>query len=204
MDTKPQTAPADRSYTEFIPNVEWARGETSDDILIHLPGFKRDQVKVQIDSHGTLRTSGERPLDGKRWSRFWKDFRLADNCSVNDIRAKFEDEMLQVHVPKMVVGGNEALPRPADAKEPQSEEEATDKQETEADKSMDQKKAAQPASPKKMTAHNGGDRGGGMSSIYMGLSQARKTLLMNVAVAILVLFVLGLYLKYKLTKDETS
>ncbi|XP_064979658.1 22.0 kDa heat shock protein-like [Musa acuminata AAA Group] len=204
MDAKPQTAPADRSYTDLNPVFDWVRGGTSDDILIHLPGFKSDQVRVQIDSHGTLRTSGERPLDGKQWSRFWKDFQLPDNCKVNDVRAKFDDEMLQVHIPKMVVRGNGALPQPADAREPQSKEKAANKQEIEDNKSVDEKKAAQPASPKKMTADNRGDRSGGMSSIYMGLSQARKTLLMNVAVAFLVLFVLGLYLKYKFTKTETS
>ncbi|CAD5168894.1 unnamed protein product [Musa acuminata subsp. malaccensis] len=214
MDTKPQTAPADRSYTDLNPVFDWVRGETSDDILIHLPGklsssfrtmrFKSDQVRVQIDSHGTLRTSGERPLDGKQWSRFWKDFQLPDNCKVNDVRAKFDDEMLQVHIPKMVVRGNGALPQPADAREPQSKEKAANKQEIEDNKSVDETKAAQPANPKKMTADDRGDRSGGMSSIYMGLSQARKTLLMNVAVAFLVLFVLGLYLKYRFTKTETS
>ncbi|URE25316.1 Hsp20/alpha crystallin family [Musa troglodytarum] len=201
MDTKP---PADRSYTELNPLVDWVRGRTSDGILIHLPGFKREQVKVQIDNHGTLRTSGERPLDAKQWSRFWKDFQLPDNCKVNDVRAKFEDEMLQVHIPKLVVGGNAALPQPAEAREPQSKEKAANKQEIEDDKSIDEKKAAQPASPKKMTADGGGDRSGGMSSIYMRLGEARKTLLTNVAVAFLVLFVLGLYLKYKFTKAETS
>lgn len=104
----------------------------------------------------------------------------------------------------MVVRGNEPQPQPADAREPQSKEKAANKQEIEDNKSIDEKKTAQPASQKKMTADNRGDQSGGMSSIYMGLSQARKTLLMNVAVAFLVLFVLGLYLKYKFTKAETS
>ena len=53
-----------------------------------------------VDNHGHLRTSGERPLAGNRWSRFQKDFQLPDNCIADRIRAKFDSETLTITLPK--------------------------------------------------------------------------------------------------------
>jgi hypothetical protein len=56
------------------------------------PGFKKEQLRVQIDNFGRLRISGERPLraDSKRWKRFSKDFHVPDGCNAGAIRARLE------------------------------------------------------------------------------------------------------------------
>ncbi|URE13978.1 Heat shock family protein [Musa troglodytarum] len=100
MDTKP--ASVARSYEDFKPTTELVSGEAFDTFLIRLPGFRREHVRVQIDSQGNLRTSGERPLDGRRWSRFVVEFKLPENCSLNEIRAKFENESLHLRLPKLI------------------------------------------------------------------------------------------------------
>ncbi|CAN6323123.1 unnamed protein product [Urochloa humidicola] len=91
-----------RVYEEYDPSVEWTRGAEADSVRISLPGFKREEIRVLVDNHGHLRTSGERPVAGTRWSRFQKDFKLPDNCNADadGIRAKFEAEALTITLPK--------------------------------------------------------------------------------------------------------
>lgn len=72
-------------------------------LIILIKGFKREHIKVQVDSYGNLRTTGERPLEDNRWSRFWKDFRIPADCPSNEIRAKFENETLFITLPKEIV-----------------------------------------------------------------------------------------------------
>ncbi|XP_072957540.1 uncharacterized protein [Typha angustifolia] len=90
----------EHSYEEFNPIANWVYGEEFDTLLINLPGFTRERVKVQIDSYRNLRTTGERPIEGNRWQRFWKDFVLPVGYNTNEIRAKFENETLHIKVPK--------------------------------------------------------------------------------------------------------
>ncbi|XP_064966781.1 protein RESTRICTED TEV MOVEMENT 2 [Musa acuminata AAA Group] len=102
MDTKPRTASAARSYEDFKPTTELVPGEVFDTYHIRLPGFRKDHVRVQVDNQGKLRTSGERPLDGRRWSRFYVEFTLPENCNLRDVRARFENETLQLRLPKLI------------------------------------------------------------------------------------------------------
>ncbi|RWW60635.1 hypothetical protein BHE74_00032364 [Ensete ventricosum] len=99
MDTKPRTASVARSYEEFKPTTELVPGEAFDTFIIR---FRKEHLRVQVDSQGNLRTSGERPLDATRWSRFVVEFKLPENCSLSDVRAKFENETLLVRFPKLI------------------------------------------------------------------------------------------------------
>ncbi|XP_039802229.1 uncharacterized protein LOC120666453 isoform X2 [Panicum virgatum] len=91
---------AAREYVDFDPVVEWKLpGEDQDVVEISLPGFRKDQVRVQVDNHGVLRATGERSARGGRWARFKKDLLLPDNCDADGIRAKFEGEKLIITLP---------------------------------------------------------------------------------------------------------
>jgi hypothetical protein len=85
-------------------------------------GFKREEMRVLVDNHGHLRTRGERPIAGTKWSRFQKDFKLPDNCNVDGICAKFESEKLTITLPKKSpspqVAATPAPPRPAAVQRP--------------------------------------------------------------------------------------
>ncbi|KAL5210378.1 hypothetical protein ABZP36_006001 [Zizania latifolia] len=72
----------------------------SSSIFYDYVGFKREDIRVLVDNHGRLRTLGERPIAGSRWSRFQKDFELPADCNVDGIRAKFEKEELTITLPK--------------------------------------------------------------------------------------------------------
>ncbi|KAI3988514.1 hypothetical protein MKX01_026328 [Papaver californicum] len=90
-----------RVYEDFQPLFSFIHEDNSDTLTLTLPGYRKEQIKVQIDSFGTLKITGERPLGvSKKWSRFRKDFRTPANCKTGEIRAKFENEVLNIIMPK--------------------------------------------------------------------------------------------------------
>ncbi|KAJ4788501.1 hypothetical protein LUZ62_039747 [Rhynchospora pubera] len=251
------TKQGDRSYVDFEPTFEWSRGEETDILRVHLPGFKREQIKVQVDSYGNLRTTGERPVEGNRWSRFWKDFRLPNNCNVNEIRAKFENETLFVTLPKQIARSKPTVPNqlpppskpaPAPAPKPAPAPEmpkptadqpsiaspkdrpangklgemlSTKKEEKVDDKKIatpnqpifekkeSNKKEEKPVEEKRTEKQPITQAVGGKSTnetvpqasrVATGLQSRRRGLLLNVAVAVIVLVGLGFYLSFKLKK----
>jgi hypothetical protein len=44
-----------------------------DVVEISLPGFRMDQMRVQVDNQGVLRATGARTVRGGRWARFKKN-----------------------------------------------------------------------------------------------------------------------------------
>lgn len=66
-------------------------------------------MRVQVDNNRNLKVSGERPLDNNRSSRFYKEVPIPENCDLNDLRARFEQGILYISVPKTIpwVGVNE-------------------------------------------------------------------------------------------------
>ncbi|XP_060966102.1 inactive protein RESTRICTED TEV MOVEMENT 2-like [Cannabis sativa] len=103
METiRPGTASVNqnKSYEEFEPPLEWVKEETSDTLLVFLPGFQKEKLKIQITSTGKLRISGERLISQNKWRRFIKEFELDLNCDTSKISAKFEGGILYVKVPK--------------------------------------------------------------------------------------------------------
>uniref|UniRef100_A0A0E0KGZ9 SHSP domain-containing protein n=1 Tax=Oryza punctata TaxID=4537 RepID=A0A0E0KGZ9_ORYPU len=87
MDTRGTS----RTFEEYDATVEWSRSAEAD---------AREEIRVLVDNHGHLRTRGERPVAGNRWSRFQNDFQLPADCNVDGIRAKFENETLTITLPK--------------------------------------------------------------------------------------------------------
>ena len=96
----------------------------NEELNFHLNvGFKKDQLKVQMDNLGNLRISGERSLADQRWSRFRKDFRIPQNTITSEVRAKFQNENLYVIVPKPIAK-SQPQDRPK-AQEPESGKKTT-------------------------------------------------------------------------------
>ncbi|XP_077247244.1 uncharacterized protein LOC143886997 [Tasmannia lanceolata] len=101
MDTRSQAVQSS-SYEDFVPSSFWVEDEGYNTHLFDLPGFARNQLRVQLDSSGNIILTGERPLGGNKWSRFRKEFRVPDNCNMNEIHAKFENGTLFVIMPKTI------------------------------------------------------------------------------------------------------
>ncbi|EEF46517.1 inactive protein RESTRICTED TEV MOVEMENT 2 [Ricinus communis] len=90
-----------RNYQAFEPATEWVRDTEYDTLLIYLPGFKKEQLKVQVTSNPNLRIFGERSLGDNKWSRFSKEFRIPSSYDTNKISANFEGGILKIKHPKI-------------------------------------------------------------------------------------------------------
>ncbi|KAF1868613.1 hypothetical protein Lal_00036051 [Lupinus albus] len=98
MDQKSQLE-ADRIYEDFTPYYEWARDEGS--ITVLLPGYRIDQLKVQVTSKPALKLMGERQIIENRWSRLNIEFPLPSDYDTDNVTAKFEGAKLYIKFSKL-------------------------------------------------------------------------------------------------------
>ena len=94
--------------------------DNSYELDIDLPGFKKDEVQVELeDGYLTIRAQKGLDKDEKddqgryiRQERYAgamsRSFYVGDGITVDDMKEKFEDGILQISVPKTTV---EALPK---------------------------------------------------------------------------------------------
>ncbi|PUZ42769.1 hypothetical protein GQ55_9G608600 [Panicum hallii var. hallii] len=100
------TATTARTYVDFVP--PHSLREEPDKVALRVDlsaeGFRKEQIRVQIDNFGRLRIAGERPLDadGSRWRRFHKEFQVPETCDAAAIRARLDkDGILLITMPKL-------------------------------------------------------------------------------------------------------
>ncbi|KAL6276710.1 hypothetical protein ACE6H2_020311 [Prunus campanulata] len=119
MEGKPVAANTNRVYQDIEPLEEWVREQASDAFLVHLSGYKKENLKIQVTSARYVKVLGERPLGGNNWERFRKEFPIPSNCDPNDISAKFENGVLSVKLPKMIAPAVETkVPKTATTEAP--------------------------------------------------------------------------------------
>ncbi|KAG6394968.1 hypothetical protein SASPL_145559 [Salvia splendens] len=90
-------------YEDFKPNSEWQQDAHSHSLIISIPGFMREQLRVSTESRNIVRVRGERLIAGNKWSRFLEDFEVPENSDMNSIRAKFHDGALTITIPKKTI-----------------------------------------------------------------------------------------------------
>ncbi|KAJ0974140.1 hypothetical protein J5N97_016105 [Dioscorea zingiberensis] len=91
------------TYSEIDPRSEWVTTDDSDILLVHVSGFTKEQLKVQLDTSGKILVSGECVIDGDRWCRFLKEFKIPKKCQAKSIDAKFDEGTLYIILPKQVI-----------------------------------------------------------------------------------------------------
>ncbi|XP_076908712.1 uncharacterized protein LOC143565710 [Bidens hawaiensis] len=91
------------TYDDIEPLCTWQREDAQDILVIHLPEFKKEQLRIQISNTGLLKISGEKAAEGKRRIRFLKEVKVAKDYDSNNIHAKFSQGCLRVTLPKKVV-----------------------------------------------------------------------------------------------------
>ncbi|XP_019197786.1 PREDICTED: inactive protein RESTRICTED TEV MOVEMENT 2 [Ipomoea nil] len=120
MDTRMGAAPApNQVFEDFVPRSEFVTEADADILQVHLPDFKKEQLRVQVTRSGILKISGQRPTWGDKWLRFHKEFPISPNCTQNKITAKFERGILFVRQPKMIIAEKQF---PAEPPKPSADE----------------------------------------------------------------------------------
>ncbi|KAJ6694011.1 hypothetical protein OIU85_004769 [Salix viminalis] len=79
------------SYEDFEPYCKWRVEEGQKTLEVHLYGFRKEQVRVQVINGGNMIITGERRVDESRWTRFLKEIKVPKECNTNEIRASQEN-----------------------------------------------------------------------------------------------------------------
>ncbi|KAJ0013168.1 hypothetical protein Pint_20072 [Pistacia integerrima] len=89
-----------RSYEEFEPMCKWQQEEHQSILEVHLEGFKKDQLKIQVSSTGVLTITGKRPIDETKSTGFHKTVQVPKDCRKGGIHAKLSSGILKIIMPK--------------------------------------------------------------------------------------------------------
>ncbi|KQJ96843.1 inactive protein RESTRICTED TEV MOVEMENT 2 [Brachypodium distachyon] len=200
-------APAGRAYEDFVPPHNMVTEPATHTFSVDLTaaGYRKEHIRVQlVRSHALVIVRGERPVAGNRWSRFKLEFRVPDGCDSKGIQARFEGGVVRVTMaglksgPSAMVGG--------DASAGNGKEEPPAAANTDANGGEKEEESARKQQPEEEGVKDGGhiDQGAGAvvaaapitgCGYYSYLPERRK-LVTSVVGTVLVLFCLGVYVRY--------
>lgn len=103
MDQKLKSAAPGREYVDVDPDTKLETKEDCDTLLIYLPGFTKDQLRLQLTTARTLKITGERQLANNKWLRLQREYPISTDCDTSKITAKFENGILYARQPKSVL-----------------------------------------------------------------------------------------------------
>nr|GMC79208.1 inactive protein RESTRICTED TEV MOVEMENT 2-like [Ipomoea batatas] len=86
------------SAAKCDPVFQWQHEQEYDDLMVHVPEFKTEHLRVLVNNCGILKISGDRPAE----SSFYKEVILPPNCNPDEIQAKYVDGILHIIMPKKI------------------------------------------------------------------------------------------------------
>ncbi|MCD7455430.1 hypothetical protein HAX54_028117 [Datura stramonium] len=123
------TSSVNSVYEDIEPSSGWIEDTENHYLLIDLPeGFKREEVKLQVDIFGNITVSGERKVGEYKFIRFQKSTKAPEKSKSEDTSARLEDGILYVIIPKELPENNEGDKEEIDS----SDHEDNQQKETEA------------------------------------------------------------------------
>ncbi|XP_047162857.1 inactive protein RESTRICTED TEV MOVEMENT 2-like [Vigna umbellata] len=99
-------------YETFEPKSEMKENENAYLLLIYLPGFVKEKIKINfLKSSRLVRVTGERPLAGNRISNFEQTYSVPEDCEVEKLHGKYELGTLTVTMPKKSINASQVSPK---------------------------------------------------------------------------------------------
>ncbi|KAL5544397.1 hypothetical protein UlMin_008181 [Ulmus minor] len=89
-------------FEEIVPSARWTADKNGHCLIVDLPDFRKEHVKVQVINSGNIKISGERLANEKRKIHFEKSYKVPENSDTDNITTKFDGGILYVNLPKRV------------------------------------------------------------------------------------------------------
>nr|GMD58924.1 inactive protein RESTRICTED TEV MOVEMENT 2-like [Ipomoea batatas] len=77
-------------YETFTPVFQRQQDEEAEKLIIYLPGFSKENIKVSTEGKTTLKVRGERLIGNNKWNRFLEEFQAPEDCNMRGIHASVE------------------------------------------------------------------------------------------------------------------
>ncbi|GKV34725.1 hypothetical protein SLEP1_g43072 [Rubroshorea leprosula] len=90
----------DHLVEEFVPLFGWTEDSKGYYLLVQLPDFKSDQLRLQVDSNGDIILSGERKVNGGKAVYVKQTYELPKDSDVDKITGTFDEELLHITIPR--------------------------------------------------------------------------------------------------------
>ncbi|XP_031271919.1 inactive protein RESTRICTED TEV MOVEMENT 2-like [Pistacia vera] len=108
------------SSDDFQPLADWSEDTENHYLIVHLPEFKKEQISITcVRSTRIIRLQGQRQLANYRWSRFNQSYTIPQNCILDKIQAKWQNEIISITMPKEIVTPPPVSASKDEAKTPQ-------------------------------------------------------------------------------------
>ncbi|KAL0416417.1 UNVERIFIED_CONTAM: class I heat shock protein 1 [Sesamum latifolium] len=87
-------------FEHAVPSSCWTEDADCHCLLIDLPGFKKEEVRVRADGNGCVVVSGERETNHNKVVRFEESFKVPADSNIEETSVIFEDEIFYITIPK--------------------------------------------------------------------------------------------------------
>ncbi|ONK59361.1 uncharacterized protein A4U43_C08F5650 [Asparagus officinalis] len=87
---------------DFAPLVEWTQDLSNHVLLIHLPGFKKEDIRVHVENYGRIQVKGKKHVIVSKYVNLDQSFIVPQDVVHEKIFTRLEDGILFLIMPKEV------------------------------------------------------------------------------------------------------